>query len=334
MENDNCFLPDKEYTLLVWCATFNHSKYIEDTLNGFAMQQTDFPFVCLVMDDASTDGEQDVIKAWMSRECDMNKVETYDNSTALIFVVPHKTNVSCTFAFYLLKQNLYGTDKKKYYINPWREKCKYQALCEGDDYWIDKDKLQIQVNFLSTHPDYSMCSHRIYKYDQDSSVYYKDRLDNLFCKNDGYIIKNTTPVWLAETSTIVYRIEADVEYNNYSFMKRDNIHVYFLLKFGKGLCLSNVMSVYRQHKGGIFSKQNVSKRLMNGSYRAFKELYNVERTNDARFLYYRSYANTFILTKGRILFLERFSVVKFLSLFYFIPSILFVKHPLYEPASF
>ena len=40
---------------------YNQSKYIEDALNGFIMQKTNFPFVCVIIDDASTDGEQDVI---------------------------------------------------------------------------------------------------------------------------------------------------------------------------------------------------------------------------------------------------------------------------------
>ena len=98
--------PQQEYKVLVRCFTYNQSKYIEDTLNGFAMQQTDFPFICLVMDDASTDGEQDVIKAWMEGECDMDKAEIIDIPTSVVIIVQHKINPSCTLAFYLLKQNL------------------------------------------------------------------------------------------------------------------------------------------------------------------------------------------------------------------------------------
>ena len=122
------------------------------------MQQTNFPFVCLVMDDASTDGEQEVIKQWMEQECDMNRAETVDIPTSIVVIVPHKTNITCTFAFYLLKQNLYGTgDKKMNHVYPWREKCEYEAMCEGDDYWIDPLKLQKQVDFLEANPEYGMC---------------------------------------------------------------------------------------------------------------------------------------------------------------------------------
>ena len=147
-----------DFKVLVRCFTYNQSKYIEDALNGFAMQQTNFPFVCLVMDDASSDGEQDVIKKWLECECDVNKAETIDIPTSVIIIVPHKNNPSCVFAFYMLKQNLYSIESQKIaLVAPWREKCEYEAMCEGDDYWIDPLKLQKQVDFLDNNPEYGMC---------------------------------------------------------------------------------------------------------------------------------------------------------------------------------
>ena len=53
--------PKLKYKVLVRCNTYNQCKYIEETLRGFAMQQTNFPFICCVFDDASTDGEQEVL---------------------------------------------------------------------------------------------------------------------------------------------------------------------------------------------------------------------------------------------------------------------------------
>lgn len=154
MGNINYPAPKQEYKVLVRCFTFNHSKYIEDALNGFAMQQTSSPFVCLVMDDASTDGEQEVIKAWMERECDMSRAETIDIPTSVVIIVPHKTNASCTFSFYLLKHNLYkAKETKMRHVTPWREKCVYEAMCEGDDFWIDPLKLQKQVEIMESQPD-------------------------------------------------------------------------------------------------------------------------------------------------------------------------------------
>lgn len=146
-----------DYEVLVKCFTYNQSKYIKQTLDGFAMQETDFPFVCLIIDDASTDMEQDVIKAWMRQECKMEQSDCMENEESFITIVPHKTNVSCTFAFFLLKTNLNRTGEKEILVNNWRKNCKYETVCEGDDYWIDKDKLQMQVDFLEQNQDYSLC---------------------------------------------------------------------------------------------------------------------------------------------------------------------------------
>lgn len=155
---EQIYIPKQDYKVIVRCFTYNQSKYIEDALNGFAMQQTDFPFVCLVMDDCSTDGEQEVIKEWMERECDMVKAEYIDIESSNVIIVPHKSNTSCTFAFYFLKQNLYGSGKKKMnMVYPWRECCEYEALCEGDDYWIVPDKLEKQVNLMDSYKDMSFC---------------------------------------------------------------------------------------------------------------------------------------------------------------------------------
>lgn len=147
-----------QYKVLVRCMTYNQSRYIGDALNGFAIQQTSFQFVCLVMDDASTDGEQDVIRDYLDKSCDLDKFQQYDTEEAKIVIAKHRINDNCTFAFYFLKKNLFGTPQKLKLNDEWRKCCKYEALCEGDDYWTDPLKLQKQVDFLESNPEYSMCS--------------------------------------------------------------------------------------------------------------------------------------------------------------------------------
>lgn len=48
----------------VRCCTFNQVRYIRDCLNGFVMQKTNFRFEAIVHDDASTDGNADIIKEY------------------------------------------------------------------------------------------------------------------------------------------------------------------------------------------------------------------------------------------------------------------------------
>lgn len=160
MESNQTIPITKDYKVLVGCMTYNHSKYIVDALNGFAMQKTNFPFACIVMDDASTDGEPDVIKDWLKKECDMERADFYDLDLAYVIITPHQTNANCTMVVYLLKRNLYNDGKLKYdLVKDWGYHSEYLALCEGDDYWTDPEKLQIQSDCLDTHPEVDMCAH-------------------------------------------------------------------------------------------------------------------------------------------------------------------------------
>lgn len=144
------------------CFTFNHSKYITDALNGFTMQQTDFPFVCCIVDDASTDGEQEVIRKYVEENFDFSEGSVSfhkETDYAHITYAQHKTNKNCYFAVLFLKENHYSQRKDKMpYLSEWRDNTEYEALCEGDDWWIDSQKLQIQVNYLDTHYELDMCA--------------------------------------------------------------------------------------------------------------------------------------------------------------------------------
>lgn len=149
-----------KYKVCVRCFTFNQAKFIEETMNGFVMQQTNFPFVCCIVDDSSTDGEQNVIKQYMNANFAMSdSTVAYEKETdyAHILFAQHKVNKSCFFAVLLLKVNLYSEEYKKFqYISEWRDSSDYEALCEGDDYWVCVNKLQKQADFLDCHPDYGL----------------------------------------------------------------------------------------------------------------------------------------------------------------------------------
>lgn len=150
-----------KYMVAVQCMTYNQSKYILDALNGFVMQQTNFPYVVMVVDDASTDGEQEVIRKFVSEQFDINDTSVaYEKETdyAHITYAQHKTNKNCYIAVLYLKENHYSQRKTKMpYLAEWRDHVKYEALCEGDDYWIHPQKLQMQVDFLEENEEYVMC---------------------------------------------------------------------------------------------------------------------------------------------------------------------------------
>ena len=140
-----------KYKVVVWCNTFNQASYIKDTMEGFCMQQTNFPFACLIMDDASTDNEPEVIKQYLNDHFDMEWAKETDNYH--LTLARHKENKNCYFAVYLLKYNHYSIKKLRLrYYKELADDIDYVALCEGDDYWTDAHKLQKQADALDANP--------------------------------------------------------------------------------------------------------------------------------------------------------------------------------------
>lgn len=120
----------------ICCITYNQESYIRDALDGFVNQETDFSYEILIHDDASTDQTAEIIRDYARR---------YPNLIFPILQTENQyskglTNISGTFNF------------------P-RARGKYIAMCEGDDYWTDRRKLQKQVDYLEANPGCSLCFH-------------------------------------------------------------------------------------------------------------------------------------------------------------------------------
>ena len=247
----------------VYCATYNHVTFIRQCLEGFVMQKTSFPFEVLIHDDASTDGTQDIVREYAARYPDIIK-PIYQ------------------------KENQFSRGVKIYltYVFP-RVKGKYIAMCEGDDYWTDPYKLQKQVDFLESHPDYVMCSSRFDKYWQESGLLEEDP-DKKF-KGADYDLQNLIGgKWLTQTLTVMYRRSAlDLKrYEQYG-MSLDMILFYELLKHGKGYCFPEVMGVYRYHEGGVWSEVSQNHRRLT-EFKARLAIYRAEQNEmAARFILYQ-----------------------------------------------
>ena len=138
----------------VLCATYNHEEYLRQTLDSFVNQKTDFPFEVLVNDDASTDGTGDIIREYAAKYPEIIR------------------------PFYQ-KENLYSRRINLYDV-VFFPACRgeYIAVCEGDDYWNDPEKLQLQVNWLDAHPEYSACVH-------NSIGRFTDQPDKVLFAQDG-----------------------------------------------------------------------------------------------------------------------------------------------------
>jgi len=128
----------KIYPLVsICCITYNHEKYIADALESFLMQKTEFPIEVIIHDDASTDNTVNIIREYEKKYPNIIK-PIYQNEN----------------------QFSKGINISEGIVWP-KAKGKYIALCEGDDFWNDSQKLQKQVMFLDNNPDYSMCFHAV-----------------------------------------------------------------------------------------------------------------------------------------------------------------------------
>lgn len=121
----------------VICNVYNHEKYIRDALNGFVMQKTNFPFEVLIHDDASTDHSADIIREYEAKYPEIIKP-----------------------IYQTVNQYSQGISIGKTYQWP-RAQGKYIALCEGDDYWTDPQKLQKQFDAMEAHPEVDICAHAV-----------------------------------------------------------------------------------------------------------------------------------------------------------------------------
>ena len=152
--------PDNKYLVCTKCWTYNHAPFIKDALNGLSDQKTNFAYLCIIVDDASSDGEPEVIRAYLSEHFDLQDKTLARNEETddyILFFARHKTNKNCFFAVFLLKYNHHGKKPKGQYFAEWGKRIKYHAICEGDDYWTDPYKLQKQVDFLDEHLEYGLC---------------------------------------------------------------------------------------------------------------------------------------------------------------------------------
>ena len=252
---------NNEILVSICCITYNHEKYIRDAIEGFLMQKTDFPFEVLIHDDASTDGTADIIREYETKYPDIIKpiYQTENQYSKGI-------KISATY-------------------NYPRAKGKYIALCEGDDYWTDPLKLQIQVNVLEKHPQYVFCCHRFKRYIQNEGVFENDFASDWYENNENYEIDTNILFNIWPTSTLTMMIRKNAVYNasknTRNFKHSMDVHFfYYLLKEGKGISINRIMAVYRVHEGGISSGLNRDK-FITKAYLVHKELYEANRHEES-----------------------------------------------------
>jgi glycosyltransferase involved in cell wall biosynthesis len=209
----------------ILCISYNQEKYIKQTIEGFLMQKVNFTYEILIHDDASTDGTQKIIKKFAAKEPKI-------------------------FRPLLETENQYSKNGVQFLKDMYQmAEGKYIAVCEGDDYWTDPDKLQTQVDFMESNPDYSVCFHQVRIEYSDNKT--KDQIYPDVSNKSWYNTKELLMTNYIQTNSVLYRrhtyegIATNVTPSDWY------MHLYHA-SLGKIKFIEKVMSVYRKHPGGMW----------------------------------------------------------------------------------
>lgn len=215
------------------CLTFNHAPYLENCLNSFLQQKTNFSFEILIHDDASTDDTIAII----------NKFAAQYPDQIFPFIQPNNQYV----------EGVRGIMER---FNFPRARGKYIALCEGDDFWTDPQKLQSQVDFLEANQDYSLVLNNVenlYEYNPEEHGYdfwkHQINADIDFDVDTENLIRNPMG---ALTSGSMFRMSC---FKSNEKLKRaigGEVKFWLLLsKYGKIRFRHQAMSKYRRQQNSI-----------------------------------------------------------------------------------
>lgn len=280
-------MDDNLFKVFVHCITFNHAKYIKNAMDGFCMQQTTFPFVCGIVDDASTDCEPNIIQEYFEEHFDLNEPEVAfreETEDFVRFFARNKTNRNCFFVVVYLKYNHFQINKSKLpYVSEWRDRATYIAHCEGDDYWIDPTKLQKQVVEMEKDPQNALCHTSIRYYYEDIHRFVNSKDIKVNSTYKTLVPTDVFRGYRIQLCTILYRrtMRQDFEMNNRGsdtpmFLMGDGQLYYEMAKRGKIVFIPNPMVVYRVHRGSA-SRKSVKPQLRFALSCAEMQLYYVKK---------------------------------------------------------
>ena len=216
----------------VCCTTYNHEPYIAKAIDGFLMQETNFPFEILIRDDCSTDKTAEILKQYAGKYPQIIRPVFEKENTFSKGVKPMPQ-------LYKIAQG------------------KYIAICEGDDYWTDSLKLQMQVDFLEENDEYVVTYASVEAFDENGII--KGYVGGVIRDLESVELQKASPI---NTLTACFRNVVKELPSEFQCTKFGDLFLWSLLgQYGKGKYLSDIKpSKYRITSTGAFSGQTKQRR--------------------------------------------------------------------------
>lgn len=223
---------DNKLLLSIFVLTYNHEKFVRKALDSILCQRTKYNYEVIIGDDASTDNTPAILKEYQ---------EKYPNKIKVFF---RKKNMGGNGA-----NNLLDLIKK----------CsgKYIIALEGDDYWIDRNKIEKQIDFLETNQEYIGIAHKCVVVDENSIPNGEKYPE---CMNENYSFRHlASNIMPGQLTTLMYR---NIYINKYDYsllekelMPADRLIYFILLCYGNIYCMNQTLSAYRHitEQGSSFS---------------------------------------------------------------------------------
>lgn len=217
----------------VWMTTYNHEKYISQCLDSILSQKTNFEFEVILGEDCSTDRTREI-------------------------VIKYRENFPDKIKLFFPERNMGAMQID---IPTWKMcKGEYLALMNGDDYWTDENKLQIQADLLDKNPDTVLCFHKALIVNETNGTseetVYLEPDDTLPAES---LLNGYNPI---QTSTVMHRNIVEVP-EWYSELPYGDMYFYLMLsQRGKIKYTDKLMSVYRIHSQGHWQGDSIKKNLV------------------------------------------------------------------------
>ncbi len=232
-------MPAKQTPLVsVIVQTFQHELYIKECLDSILAQITNFTFEIIIGEDESSDGTRKICIEYATQYPSIIRLflRSRENVIYIDDVPTGRHN---------LIENIKAT------------KGKYIAICEGDDYWTDKNKLQKQVNFLEKNSNFSSCCHEtitLFENGNTGKIYGQDIHNIITAENT---INTSSPF---HTSSFIFKKEClpdAIPSWIYKVFSGDMALFSIISKRGPIGKISEIMSVYRKHSAGLTELKNL-----------------------------------------------------------------------------